>query len=149
MNWSAPFEDLSVGSTFVTEARTVTATDVVAFADLTGDQHPVHIDPDWAASSVFGEQIAHGLLVLGCAVGLVPLDPKRVIALRRVSDAVFKRPVNFGEQIHVEGQIEQLRPVSDEAGLVACRWSILNARGELCTRAAVELLWGRSVAAAA
>jgi len=148
LQWSAPFEDLRVGQTFATPARTVTEADVVAFADLTGDHHPQHTDAAWAARSPFGERIAHGMLIVSYAVGLVPLDPARVLALRRLRDVVFKRPVGFGDTISVEGKVEQLRWVSDEAGLVSCRWSILNQRGELCARAAVEVLWcsGQSAA---
>src|SRR4029453_18964999 len=98
--------------------RTVTESDVHAFATQTGDFHPQHVDADWAASSVFGERIAHGMLVLSYAVGLVGFDPERVMALRRISDAVFKRPVKLGGSIHVEGSVLQLSPISDEAGLV-------------------------------
>ena len=141
MNWAAPFEELQLGAAFITAGRVVSDADVAAFAALTGDHHPVHTDAAWAAGSGFGEQIAHGLLVLSCAVGLVPLDPSRVVALRRISDAVFKRPVTFGEEIHVEGVVQELRAVGEEAGIVGCRWSIVNSRGQLCTRASVELLW--------
>lgn len=90
---------------FTSRARTVTEADVVAFAGLTGDFHPQHVDAEWAAESVFGERIAHGLLVLGLAAGLAPLDPERVVALRRVRDVVFKRPVRLGDTIHVEGEL--------------------------------------------
>ncbi len=141
LDWSAPFEDLQVGESFATRERTVTEAEVVAFAELTGDHHPQHSDADWAARSPFGERIAHGMLIVSYAVGLVPLDPTRVLALRRLQDVVFKRPVGFGDTITVEGKVEQLRGVSDEAGLVSCRWSILNQRGELCVRALVEVLW--------
>ena len=72
-----------------------------AFAELTGDTHPQHTDAEWARDSLFGEQIAHGLLVLSAAAGLVPFDPDRVVALRKVSDAVFKAPVKIGDTVHV------------------------------------------------
>ena len=91
-NWNAPFEELEAGQAFSTRGRTVTEADVVGFAALTGDWHPQHTDAEWAAGSRFGERIAHGLLVLSYAAGLVPLDPERVVALRRVGDAVFKQP---------------------------------------------------------
>ena len=77
--------------------RTVTEADVTAFAGLTGDFHPQHVDAEWAAQSPFGERIAHGLLVLSLAAGMVDFDPEEVIALRRVRDVVFKRPVKLGE----------------------------------------------------
>lgn len=81
--------------------RTVTEADVAMFAGLTGDFHPQHTDAEWAASSPFGERIAHGLLVLSLAAGLVEFDPDEVIALRRVRDVVFKRPVKLGDTIRV------------------------------------------------
>ena len=69
-------------------------------------------------TSAFGERIAHGMLVVSFAVGLVPLDPERVIALRRVRDAVFRRPVRLGDTIHVSGRVANVRPAGDDAGLV-------------------------------
>src|SRR5258708_229517 len=113
-------------TTFVTRRRTITEADVVAFSAQTGDWHPQHSDATWAAQSPFGERIAHGMLILSYAIGLVPLDPERVMALRRVADAVFKRPVRLGDTIRVRGRIEALQPVSDEAGLAAMTLTIVN-----------------------
>jgi acyl dehydratase len=141
MNWSAAFEDLEVGARFTTRGRTVTEADVVAFAGLTGDHHPQHTDAEWAAQSPFGQRIVHGMLLVSYAVGLVPLDPGRVVALRRLRDVVFKRPVLFGDTIRVEGAVTELGAMTDEAGLVGCRWSIVNQRDELCCRAHVDVLW--------
>lgn len=141
VTWSAPLEAIEAGQTFVTRGRTVTESDVGAFAGLTGDFHPQHSDAVWAASSGFGQRIAHGMLVLSFAVGLVPLDPQRVLALRRISDVVFKRPVLFGDTIHVEGKVSGVTRVNDEAGLVACALSVLNQEDKLTCRAAVEMLW--------
>ena len=93
MNWSAPFEELAAGAAFTTRGRTVTEADVVSFAALTGDWHPQHTDAVWASESPFGERIAHGLAVVSFAAGLVPFDPERVMALRRVADATFQLPV--------------------------------------------------------
>ena len=84
ISWWAPFEALELGQEFTTRGRTVTEADVVGFASLTGDWHPQHADAEWAASSPFGERIAHGMLVVSLAAGLVPFDPGRVVALRRV-----------------------------------------------------------------
>jgi 3-hydroxybutyryl-CoA dehydratase len=140
MNWSAPFEALEVGQEFTSRGRTVTEADVVAFASLTGDWHPQHSDAEWAAASSFGERIAHGMLVVSLAAGLVPFDPDRVVALRRVSDATFKRPVRFGDTIRVEGRIAEL---SDEAGLVTFAWNVVNQDGRTVCRARVDVLWKR------
>ncbi|HTW42884.1 MAG TPA: MaoC/PaaZ C-terminal domain-containing protein [Solirubrobacteraceae bacterium] len=147
MRWSDPFEQLSVGERFDSGARTVRDTDVIVFSALTGDWHPQHCDPEWAAGSPFGERIAHGMLVLSLAVGLVPLDPTRVLALRRVSDVVFKRPVKLNETISVSGEITALRPIDasspegDASGLVEFGWQIRNQDGALVCRASVQVLW--------
>ena len=77
----------------VTRGRTITETDLVSFSALTGDWHPQHADAGWAAASPFGERIAHGMLVLSYGVGLLPIDPERVVALQGLRNAVFKRPV--------------------------------------------------------
>ena len=138
------FDALEPGERFVTEGRTVSESDIVAFAALTGDEHPQHVDASWAAGSRFGEQIAHALLVLSFAAGSMPFDPERVVALRRVGDAVFKAPVRIGDTVHVEGEVADLRPIDDENGLVGCRWKVLNQHGRLVLRASVELVWRRA-----
>jgi acyl dehydratase len=135
------FQELTIGDRFITPGRTVTERDVLDFAALTGDRHPQHVDAEWAAGSRFGEQIAHGLLVLSFAVGLLPLDPDRVVALRRVADAVFKQPVKIGDIVHVEGEIVRTRELDDDNGLVEARLRIVNEDGRLAVRASVELVW--------
>ncbi len=142
------FDDLEPGATFITSGRTLTEADVVSFAGLTGDFHPQHTDAEWARDSSFGERLAHGMLVLSAAVGLVPLDPDRALALRRVSDAVFKKPVRFGDTIHVEGRLESVREVSEEAGLASWRWRVLNQGSETVVQADVEVLWRRGAVGA-
>jgi 3-hydroxybutyryl-CoA dehydratase len=135
------FAELEVGDRFSTAARTVREADILGFAALTGDSHPQHVDPEWAAGSRFGEQIAHGLLVLSFAVGLLPLDPDRVVALRRVGDSVFKQPVKIGDSLHVEGEITRTQELDPEHGLVEARIRIVNQHGRLAVRASVELVW--------
>jgi 3-hydroxybutyryl-CoA dehydratase len=138
------FDALEAGERFETPGRTVTEADITSFAALTGDVHPQHVDAAWAAGSRFGEQIAHGLLVLSFAAGSMPFDPERVVALRRVGDAVFKQPVKIGDTVHVEGELVETRPIDDENGLVTCRWRVLNQHGRLVLRASVELVWRRA-----
>ena len=135
------FHALAVGDRFATPERGVLERDILEFAALTGDGHPQHTDADWAVGSRFGEQIAHGLLVLSFAVGLLPLDPDRIVALRRVDDAVFKQPVKIGDAVHVEGEIVRTQELDDEHGLVEARLRIVNQAGRLAVRANVELVW--------
>jgi len=115
--------------------RTVTESDVVAFANLTGDHHPQHTDARWAAHGPFGERIAHGMLVLSYAVGLVDFDPERIVALRRIEEVVFKRPVKIGDTIHVD--VALLRD-DDGRGIEAYEWRVRNQDDQLVLRAVVE-----------
>ena len=143
------FEELAVGDSFSTRARTITEADIVAFASLTGDMHPQHTDAVWAAGSLFGERIAHGMLVVSYALGLMALDPERVIALRRVREAVFKRPVAIGDTIRAEGRIERLDEVDNGTGIVGVRIDVVNQRSRAVARAAIDVIWRRGEAAPA
>lgn len=134
-------DGLEVGESFISPGRTITETDVVSFAALTGDWHPQHGDASWAAGSRFGERVAHGMLVLSYAVGLVPFDHSRVVALRGVSDVTFKRPVLIGDTIRVSSRVEGVKPLDDATGLVSLRWKILNQSDETVVRARVEVVW--------
>jgi len=147
--FSEPLEALEVGARFTTRGRTITEADVVAFSGLTGDWHPQHADAEWARDSAFGERIAHGLLVLSCAAGLVPFDPDRVVALRRVRAATFKRPVRLGATIHVEGRVADVAPAGDDTGLVAVDLDVRDERDRTVIRGQVEVVWRRGDAPAA
>jgi 3-hydroxybutyryl-CoA dehydratase len=82
-------------------------------------------------------------LVLSYAAGLMPFDPERIVALRRVGDAVFKQPVRIGDTIHVEGEIAAKSEIDPGHGLVSTRWRVMNQRGKLVARASVDLVWRR------
>ena len=138
------FDELEAGVGFATSGRTITESDLVSFAALTGDRHPLHTDARWAADGPFGERVAHGMLVLSYARGLVPFDPTRVVALRGVEGVTFKRPARIGDTIRVEGTIDSLDPLDDEVGLVTCRWKVANDGGETVARAKLKVLWRRS-----
>lgn len=140
---SRAFDELRPGDAFDTRGRTVTEADVVAFGAQTGDLRPLHVDAEWSASSVFGERVAHGMLVLSYAVGLMPFDADRALALRRIADVLFVRPVRLGDTIHVEGRVLSLAAMADDVGLVTLRFSVLNQERRIVARARAELLWKR------
>lgn len=146
--FSSAFDALSEGDRFATGRRDITEADVELFAQLTGDRHPQHTDPEWAASSLFGERVVHGLLVFSCAAGLVPFDPERVIALRAVRNLVFKAPVRLGESISVEGSVLSTTPIDETAGLVGVALRVRGGEGQLILRAALEVIWKRDQNAA-
>jgi acyl dehydratase len=140
------FDHLEEGAAVATRGRTITEADLVSFAALTGDWHPQHADADWAAGSPFGERIAHGMLVLSYAIGLLPIDPDRVTALRGLRSVVFKRPAPIGATIRAEAEVAALRPLDDDHGLVELSVRVRDGEGRLLVRATIDALWRRSPA---
>ena len=132
--------DPFAGTRFVTRGRTVTEADVAAFCALTGDWHPQHSDAEWAKTSLFSERIAHGLLVMSFAVGLVPIDYDHVVALRRI-EGVLSRAVKLGDTIHVEGRAVKSKPLEDGFAMVSCVWRILNQDRKVVARAHLDIVW--------
>jgi 3-hydroxybutyryl-CoA dehydratase len=139
--------ELSPGAEFTSRGRTICEADLVQFAALTGDWHPQHADAEWAARSRFGARVAHGMMVLSYAVGLIPFDPERVVALRGLDSVSFKRPVLIGDTIRVRMQVDAVRPLDDSHALVALAWRIVNQDGRVVARAKVEALWRSGVGA--
>lgn len=139
--WSAAQDEPAPGHRFRSRARTITEADLVSFSALTGDWHPQHADAEWAKASRFSERVAHGMLILSYSIGLAPLDPERVVALRGLDSVAFKRPVLIGDTIRVEGEIESVRPLADGLALVGMRWRILNQHQRLVAAARLEALW--------
>jgi 3-hydroxybutyryl-CoA dehydratase len=137
------FDGLEIGDSMESSGRTVTEYDVVSFASLTGDWHPQHADAAWAAESPFGRRIAHGMLVISYALGLLPIDPRVVMALRSIDSAILKRPVGLGDTIRVQAKVTALRPMGDEAGLVTLGVRILNQNDELVAKMDIVVLWRR------
>jgi 3-hydroxybutyryl-CoA dehydratase len=130
-----------VGAELTTRGRTITEADLVSFSSLTGDWHPQHADAEWAAAGRFGERVAHGMMVLSYALGLMDFDPDRVVALRGLDSVSFKRPVRIGDTIRVHSRVDSLRPLDGEHALVALAWRVRNQDGQTVARAKVEALW--------
>lgn len=137
--WMQPFDKVEVGRKFTTKARTITEADVVQFAALTGDWHPAHSDAVYAEQNMFGKRVAHGMLCVAYSIGLVQND--YVVALRRMKNITFKRPVFIGDTIRVHGQVIGKRPISDEVGMVMGQWRIVNQDEELICKMVLEALW--------
>ena len=139
--FSAPFSELNIGDEFTTLGRTISETDVVGWSAWTGDTLPVHTDRHWAeAHGLYGQRVANGLLVVSYTLGLLPLDGDCVVALRRIREVVFKRPVFLGDSVHAKGRIVDLR-VTGPFGSVICQVDSCNQKGETVMRGTFEMLW--------
>ena len=131
---------LAAGTRLGGRSRTITESDLVSFAALTGDWHPQHSDAEWAAYSRFGERIAHGMLVLSYSIGLMGFDPERVVALRGFDSVTFKRPVAIGDTIRVEAESTRRRPLDEEHELVTLGGASCTGDDRLALRARVTIV---------
>jgi len=113
-----------------TRARTITETDIVNFAAFSGDWYPLHTDVEYAKKGPFGERIAHGMLVLSVAVGLMPLYEMAIVAFYGMDKVRFTAPTKIGDTIHVELEVIDKQDKGDFGGVVSLKKSVKNQRGE-------------------
>jgi acyl dehydratase len=107
------YADLHVGMAFRSPGRTITDADLVAFAGLTGDYSELHTSDVYATNSQFGRRVAHGMLGLAYAHGLMwPRTGelrRTAVAFLGISDWKFVGPIFVGDTIFVNYEIVELR----------------------------------------
>src|SRR5579872_2087818 len=116
------FEDLSVGMTETLE-KTVSSSDVVGFAQLTGDRNPIHLSEHFAARTPFGKRIAHGLYtasLISAVLGTRLPGPGAVYISQTLN---FRAPVKIGDTVDVEVIVTELMPEKFRARL-GCTCSV-------------------------
>jgi len=128
------FEEFRPGQRVVTAGRTVTESDVLAFAGLSGDFNPIHTDAEFARTTPYGQRIAHGLLCLSIAVGLVMRSGflgGTVLAFRQIAEWKFVKPVFLGDTLHVEAQVTETKALPRlKAGTVILTAVVKNQNDE-------------------
>ncbi|MEZ5844457.1 MAG: MaoC/PaaZ C-terminal domain-containing protein [Hyphomicrobiaceae bacterium] len=107
------YEDLHVGLQFRSPGRTITEADVVNFAGMTGDYSELHTSEVYGRASQFGRRVAHGMLGLAFAHGLMwPRTGElreTAIAFLGITDWKFVGPIFIGDTIFVNYQLVELR----------------------------------------
>jgi 3-hydroxybutyryl-CoA dehydratase len=141
------YDEISVGDRREFTGITITETHVVTFAGVTGDHFGLHMDAEFAKATPFKERIAHGLLVLSCGAGLVPLLPGRMIAFLGMDKVRFKAPVFFGDTIHPVMEVLGKRDKAP-GGVATIRETIHNQRDELVVSAQIQIWMGNRPTAA-
>ena len=137
------FSEFTAGDEFVSGGRTVTESDVVSFAGLSGDYNPLHTDAIFAQKTPFKQRIAHGMLAASISTGLgqtLGIFEGTTLALLSQS-FVYKAPVFFGDTIRLRLTVESTKPSSkggkgvvqflsdivnqDQTVVVAGTWTVL------------------------
>src|SRR6478672_2448359 len=118
------FEDLSVGMT-ETLNKTVASSDVIGFAQLTGDRNPIHLSEHFAAKTSFGARIAHGLYtasLISAVLGTRLPGPGAVYVSQTLN---FRAPVKIGDTVDVNVLVAELLPEKFRARLT-CTCSVAD-----------------------
>jgi 3-hydroxybutyryl-CoA dehydratase len=108
------FEDLKVGQE-ASLSKAVTEADIVTFADLSGDRNPVHLDAAYAATTMFKERIAHGMLsaaYISAVFGMKLPGPGAIYISQTLN---FKAPVKIGDTVVATVKLVELIPEKKRA----------------------------------
>lgn len=138
------YEEWEEGRAFVSPARRVTAAEVRAFAELTGDRNPLHLDAEAARRAGFDGPVAHGVLGLAIATGLASqlgLSRGTLVALTGVTWR-FRVPIRDGDEVELHLRVASRRPTSHPGrGLVTLAVELRNQDGAVVQEGEwVELL---------
>jgi acyl dehydratase len=135
------YEDLSPGERWTSRARTITESDVVGFAGLTGDFDPLHVDHEFAKETPFGKPIAHGLLGLSLVAGLASQCPAvRTLAFSAVRQWQFLAPVFIGDTVHAVTEVVDKQPSGRRSGRVIWNRQLVNQQGQVVQSGVFETL---------
>jgi 3-hydroxybutyryl-CoA dehydratase len=132
--WSPlSFDALVVGDEWESPRRTITLADVVLFAGLSGDFNPIHMDHHAAARLPFGQPVAHGLLGLAIASGLMSQAPRLdTLAFLGLLEWRFHHPILFGDTIRCVSRVDALEPSRNaRRGIVTWYRAVFNQEDRL------------------
>lgn len=140
------YEDLEVGRSWVTPARTVTEADIVMFAALTGDYNPVHTDAEFAKTTPWKTRILHGPAGFAIATGLeFRLGIKEGTAAAMLGMTWdFRGPILMGDTIHVKEKVVSKRETKKPTlGIVNFYLAIVNQRDEVVQEGEWKIMFRR------
>ncbi len=136
------FDDVEVGQEWTSPGRTVTETDIVNFAGISGDFNPIHIDHEFARSTAFRRPIAHGLLGFSIASGLGQhFPPMRTLAFQAIREWHFREPIFPGDTILVRCKVLSKEPrARGRRGVIAWQRQVVNQEGKVVQEGITETL---------
>ncbi|HJN08523.1 MAG TPA: MaoC/PaaZ C-terminal domain-containing protein [Pirellulaceae bacterium] len=135
------FDELTVGDCWESRSRTITETDVVNFAGMTGDYDPLHVDHEFAKQTPFGRPIAHGLLGLALLAGLSSTAPAmQTKAFLGIGQWKFLRPLFIGDTVRVKTEVIDLNSKNRRQGRVTWRRQLVNQADEVIQQGEFETI---------
>jgi len=141
------FEDFEVGEELVTPSRTVTSTDIVNFACISGDFNEIHTNFEYCKNTPFGEPVAHGPLIYAIAGGLwhaAGVNDGTILAMLGVDEWRLVGPVKHGDTIHLVARVAQKKETSKpDRGVVTFDRRIVKQDGSVVQTMKVTLMYRR------
>lgn len=138
------FEEMKVGEKIVTGSRTVTESDIMNFANLTGDNNRIHTDAEFSKAGPFGQRVAHGLLGLSFTLGLAwqtGFMDGTVLAFREINNWKFIKPVFIGDAVHADLNIVETKALPRiGGGSVVLTAELKNQKDEVCMKGDLNVL---------
>ena len=141
-NFRRFFDEIALGEEYESPGRTVTETDIVLFAGLSGDYNVLHTDAEFMKTSSFGERIAHGLLALAIQAGLMnrATRPYATLAFCGLRWK-FKGPIKIGDTIRVQAKVVAKRDGDKpDHGVITLERRVVNQRDEVVQEGETDLL---------
>jgi acyl dehydratase len=136
------FDDIPLGEEYESPGRTVTESDIVLFAGLSGDYNVLHTDAEFMKQTVFGERIAHGLLCLAIQSGLFNRATTEYATLGLGGLRwKFKAPVKIGDTIRLRAKVTAKKNLAKhDRGLVTLERTIVNQRDEVVQQGETDVI---------
>ena len=138
------FEEFAVGQVVKTLSRTVSEDAIFSFAGLTGDYNQIHTDAEFAKTTQFGKRVAHGLLGLSIATGLIMrtgLLEGTVLAFREIQEWKFVKPIFIGDTVHAVLTVAETKPLPRiGAGALISSVEVRNQTEEVLQKGTLNLL---------
>ena len=138
------FDEFEIGDQVESVGRTITETDIVNFAGISGDWNLIHTDAEYSKGQMFGQRVAHGLLILSIASGQavrLGFMEDTIMAFRGL-EWKFVKPVFIGDTVRLRVTIEEKKEMRRMGGgLVNFKMEVINQNHEVCQRGNWDILY--------
>lgn len=121
------YDEIKIGDD-ASLSRTITEAHIVSYADITGDMNPVHVDAEHARQTMFGERIAHGMLVAGLISAVLGAQLPGPDSIYLGQELKFTAPVKIGDTVTVVVTVLEKR---DDKRIIKLRTTVSNQRGDV------------------
>lgn len=121
------YDEIKIGDD-ASLSRTITESHIVNYAGITGDMNPVHVDAEYAKQSMFGERIAHGMLMAGLISAVLGTQLPGPNSIYLGQELKFTAPVKIGDTVTVTATVTEKR---DDKRIIKMQTTVSNQRGEV------------------